>query len=143
MKEFKLGDEVIVKGKVVRITDSVDYPVRVSFEGYPNSDSNKFTKDGKWLTSNPSPSLFHAQPTERLVQVRDNVTTSWQTRVFCKELNGRYHTWANATTLEEAKTSTELIWWPEMREIHPKKRVTLAEIAEKFGVSVDEIEIGE
>ena len=144
MKEFKVGDEVIMKGRVVEVSPPHHgYPVSVLFDGYPKEEFMKFTKEGKYITAYPFVSLFHAQPTERLVEVRDNVTTRWQTRVFCKEVNGYYYTWKNAETLEEAKTSTELIWWPEMREIAPKKKITLAEIAEKFGLSVDEIEIGE
>jgi hypothetical protein len=144
MKEFKVGDEVIMKGRVVEISPShYDYPVSVLFEGYPNEEFMRFTKEGKYLTNFPFISLFHAQPTERLVEVRDYDDQEWVTRVFCKEINGLYYAWVNATTLEGVKTSPGLTSWRKMREITPKKKVTLAEIAEKFGVSVDEIEIGE
>jgi hypothetical protein len=141
MKEFKVGDEVIMKGRVVEVFDGDDtnYPIRVLFNG----SFMYYTEEGKFYKKDPSPSLFHAQPTERLVEVRDNDFEPWQTRVFCKEIDGRYYTWANATTLEEAKTSSGLRGWDKMREIPTKKKITLAEIAEKFGVSVDEIEIGE
>jgi hypothetical protein len=142
MKEFEVGDDVFIKGKVIEIGEDNDYPIGFSFS-FSEGVKFVFTKDGKYSTHHPSPSLFHAQPTERLVQVRDYDDQEWVTRVFCKELNGYYYTWANATTLEEVKTSPGLTSWRKMREIPPKKRVTLAEIAEKFGVSVDEIEIGE
>jgi hypothetical protein len=141
--EFKVGDEVIMKGRVVGITDSVIYPVLVLFEGFPNSGSNNFTKDGKFRSTYPSPSLFHAQPTERLVEVRDNELHSWSTRVFCKEVDGSFFCWSDVKSLERAKCSTKLTSWKYMREIPPKKKITIAEIAEKFGVSVDEIEIEE
>jgi hypothetical protein len=144
MKEFKVGDEVIMKGRVVEVSPPHHgYPVSVLFDGYPKEEFMKFTKEGKYITAYPFVSLFHAQPTERLVEVRDYDDQEWVTRVFCKEIDGIYYTWVKATTLEEVKTSIGLNSWRKMREIPPKKRVTLAEIAEKFGVSVDEIEIGE
>ena len=142
MKEFKVGDEVMKKGKIIEISEDKDYPIRFSFS-FREQVHCSFTKEGKYSTHDPSPSLFHAPPTERLVQVRDEDDEEWVTRVFCRELNGRYYTWANATTLEEVKTSSGLRGWDKMREIPPKKKVTLAEIAEKFGLDVNEIEIGE
>ena len=142
MKEFKVGDDVVIKGKVIEISEDNDYPIRFSFS-FREQVQFTFTKEGKYSIDDPSPSLFHAQPTERLVQVRDYDTDPWQTRVFCKEINGLYYVWVKAETLEESKTSQGLNSWRQMREIAPKKKITLAEIAEKFGVSVEEIEIGE
>ena len=142
MKEFKVGDEVFIKGKVLEISEDKDYPISFSLS-FREQAQFVFTKEGKYSTHDPSPSLFHAQPTERLVQVRDYDDQEWVTRVFCKEIDDLYYAWVNATTLEGVKTSPGLTSWRKMREITPKKKVTLAEIAEKFGLSVDEIEIGE
>jgi len=142
MKEFKVGDEVFIKGRVLEIIEDNDYPIRFSFS-FREEVQFSFTKEGKYSKHHSSPSLFHAQPTERLVEVRDNERHSWSTRVFCKEVDGSFFCWSDVKSLERAKCSTKLTSWKYMREIPPKKKITIAEIAEKFGVSVDEIEIGE
>jgi hypothetical protein len=142
MKEFKVGDEVVIKGKIIEISESIDYPIHFSFS-FCEEVKFVFTKEGKYSIHHPSPSLFHAPTTERLVEVRDKNSESWSTRVFCKKIDGLYYTWNEAATFDMAKRSTKLISWKQMREIPTKKKVTLAEIAEKFGVNVDEIEIGE
>ena len=65
MKEFKVGDEVIIRGIVASIDKNKHepYPIRVlaaGTDGYPMS----FTKDGKYDEESDTPYLFHLSELE-------------------------------------------------------------------------------
>lgn len=135
--EFKKGDEVYIKG-VVSDGDYSDYPLEVQFP----TGRAIFTFDGKYGINDEEPSLFHFPPTnERVVEVRDHESGKWVKRVFVKKIDNRYYCWENATDLESSERSTQLLWWSYMREIKPKRKVTIEEVAKLLNLTVDEIEL--
>ena len=66
MAEFKVGDEVIIRGTVVSIdTDRDDlYPVQVRLTGTKGRYDLGFTKDGKYDEESDAPNLFHLSELE-------------------------------------------------------------------------------
>ena len=63
----------------------------------------------------------------------------WFPRVVIGKKNGRYLAWFDAKTLEEAKDAYNLSLWGYARPI--KTKLTLKQVADKFGLKEDEIEI--
>lgn len=63
-------------------------------------------------------------------------------RVVFAEKMGRYIAWHNAETLEEAKQSITTYAWSYAREVPPKTvKLTMKEIAAKFGIPVESLKI--
>ena len=70
MPEFKVGDEVIIRGIVASIdTDRDDlYPVQVRLTGTKGRYDLGFTKDGKYDEASDVPNLFHLSELENEVK---------------------------------------------------------------------------
>lgn len=66
MKEFKVGDEVIIKGIInsISIDDDDSYPVQVRLTGTKGRYDWGFTKDGKYDEESDTPNLFHLSELE-------------------------------------------------------------------------------
>ena len=91
-RDWKVGDDVYIKGKVRRIEDKDDYPVKVNL-GSGNGDTS-LTKEGKYLYSDSYPCASFL-PTEQSmpfdeveiavdtpVWVRINESDPWEFRFF-------------------------------------------------------------
>ena len=75
---------------------------------------------------------------DKLMEVSINKRT-WFTRVVFGKKGGSYLAWSDAETLEDAKNTYIPISWNHARPI--KTKLTLKQIAEKFGLKEHEIEI--
>ena len=66
-------------------------------------------------------------------------------RVVFMEKCNKYVAWHNAETLEEAEKITDSTAWKYAKDIEPEvspiKELTMQEIADKFGISVDNLRI--
>jgi hypothetical protein len=62
-------------------------------------------------------------------------------RVVFMHRKGKYFAWKDAKTIEEAERATRVTTWQYAAEIPTKTVLTMQEIADKFGVDVDSIEI--
>ena len=92
--------------------------------------------------SNKQPTIFHDTETqERVVQVRNDETGDWYIRVFFMEKKGKFLCWQYAETIEDAKKETLITSWNFMRELTEKRKLTMQEIADKFELDVEQIEI--
>jgi hypothetical protein len=65
----------------------------------------------------------------------------WDKRVVFMKKRGRFLAWANAETLEHADRVTEATSWNYAKDIKPKIKLTRQEIASKFEVDLEQIEI--
>lgn len=155
MKEFKVGQKAFDAllqewGKVAQVNSNDDlYPILVSFN---NGIHRTYTAEGKRFVSDEVPCLYHEEMAivpkdrvQRVVQVRDHVNDNWEQRVLIKSLpNETVLCWCNAETINEAKDKTETTVWALWRELptEPEKvKLTRAEIAEKLGINIDQLEI--
>jgi hypothetical protein len=143
MKEFKVGDKVVMKGIVVskHIHTEHEYKVCVNWNNHTTLIKQYYYQDGRCSTIDTEPAIFHDTTQERLVQVRDYVNDIWYTRVLLMQKNDKYICWEDAETIEEAESKTRTTVWNFMREVPEKKTITMKEIAEKFGIDVEQIEI--
>jgi len=68
---------------------------------------------------------------------------TWKRRKVFAEKNGKFIAWSGAETDEEVIKSTNCTGWYYAKEIEEPKDIelTLEQIAEKFGVSVEYIKI--
>ena len=77
MKEFKVGDEVIIRGIVASIDadEEESYPIQVLATG-TNSYTMSFTNDGKYTKDADAPALFHLSEFESgdSKHLRDEIT---------------------------------------------------------------------
>lgn len=67
----------------------------------------------------------------------------WYKRVVFMKKNESFLAWINAESIEESEKETQPIVWKFAREIQPTKtlELTIDQIADKFGVSVEQIKI--
>ena len=107
-----------------------------------------YTKEGFLSLQAHSPSLFLSNPfeseakaQERVVEVRQYEDVNWHRRVLITEKRGKFVCWRDAQTIEEINTNHGATSWNFMRELPIKTILTKAEIAEKFGVDVENLEI--
>lgn len=138
-KEFKVGDKVVMKGKIETIGTAGEYVVGVRWK--KDVCLKYYLLDGKFSHTDTEPTIFHDTTQERVVQVRDNEYDRWYTRVLLIKKNGKYICWEDAETIEEAKKEMYTTRWNFMREVPEKRVLTMQEIAEKFGIDVEQIEI--
>jgi len=141
MKEFEIGDKVVMKGVVVSKHIHTEHEYKVGVEWNIQYVSKQYYyQDGRYSTIDTEPTIFHENQ-ERVVQVRDYKNNKWSTRVLIMEKNGKYVCWNKAETIEEAKKETYTTRWNFMRELPEKRVITMQEIAEKFSIDVEQIEI--
>ena len=65
----------------------------------------------------------------------------WHKRVVLMYKNGRYLAWNCAVTFEEAEKKMNLTSWRFAKELPEKVELTKSEIAEKFGISIEQLVI--
>ena len=132
LENVKVGDWI--KVQVTEIDLNRNFPIRCG-------NSLSFTMNGEYL-KHYNKIAFPLEPTERWMMV-SNDRVCWQKRKVIAEKNGKFIAWSFVETdkevLQEILTSPWL-YAKEIEEVHPVE-VTLEEIAEKFGVNVNQIKI--
>jgi hypothetical protein len=139
-QEFKVGHKVFDIlfgwGKVVGIHELEIYGVMVRFE----KTTLAFTFEGKYLHNSITPTLSHteyrltSEPAfPRMMEV-SVCRANWLERKVLFIRDGK------AATYFEDIGYVEYDYY---REIEPKTKLTLAQIAEKFGIERDKIEVVE
>ena len=66
---------------------------------------------------------------------------SWYKRVVLMKRGNRYLSWVNAETIEESESIYEATSWRYAKELPEKVEITKSEIAEKFGIPIDQLVI--
>ena len=88
----------------------------------------------------PTESPKEEKPFPRVMLVSDD-GKSWHKRVVFMKRCGRYISWINAETIEESESVYKTSSWSYAKEFPEKVELTKSQIAEKFGIPVDLIEI--
>lgn len=148
---LKVGDKLwsIELGECVvkKLTKSITFPIECAaslkkIEAYSN--------DGIYYQTNTHPSLFKCNPfewlanknnQERVIEVWNG--SNWIQRVLHMVKHDIAICWGNAKTIEESKNQTTFSYWSTWRELPQTIELTIAEIAEKFGVEPHQIKIHE
>lgn len=123
-----------VKVQVTEVNLDKTYPIRCG-------DDLSFKMDGAYVDGF-SQVAFPLESTERWMMVSDS-GKDWLKRKVLMEKNGYFITWGSASTDQEVEVTNHIINWKyakEIEEVHPVE-LTLEEIAEKFGVNVEQIKI--
>ena len=127
----KAGDWI--KVQVTRIDLDSKYPIKC--------DGIEFTLEGRY-TEWGDKIAFPLEPTERWMMVSLD-GSKWQKRKVVMTKNGKFIAWVSADTDESILKIVDTTAWnyaKEIEEVHPLE-LTLEEIAEKFGVNVNQIKI--
>ena len=107
------------------------------------------TKEGHYIWSlvnngnyQPFYDFHKAKETKypKVMMVSDD-EIDWNKRVVFMEKNGKFLAWYDAEKLEDAEKQTELITWNYSKDIEQKIKLTRQEIASKFEVALEHIEI--
>lgn len=77
----------------------------------------------------------------KVMLVKENPCDLWSRRVVFAEKRGKYIAWSNAKTFEEAEKEIETCLWSIAKDIPDTIKVTKKEIAEKFNVDPEYLEI--
>lgn len=161
---FKKGDSVfdirLGWGVVDDISEGITaYPIWVNFK----SKQEKYTPEGKFLVEDRYPTLSlteydlvnggFSQYRPELVEASDYIKTGfpkvmwvWHIsnllkvkRVVFAHKNGKYLSWYNSETIEDAERENRVILWDCAEDIIPPLKLTLEQVAEEFGVKEVEI----
>ena len=148
-KKFKVGDKVFdIRygwGMVVNDNFSSKYSIYVNFNVV---ESHTYTKDGKDSIADINPTLSHTEYSIHSTQSKypkvmevSNYGMDWHKRVVFAEKGGRFIAWANAETFEEAEDEKDTYTWEHAREVQEPREISIQEIADKFGIPVEEVRI--
>ena len=132
LENVKVGDWI--KVQVTDINSNPRYPIRCGNE-------LSFSINGNY-SLHTEPVAFPLEPTERWMMVSDS-GKDWLKRKVIMEKNGYFLTWAYFDTDEKINQEMQTSYWKyakEIEEVSPVE-VTLEEIAEKFGINVEQIKI--
>lgn len=77
----------------------------------------------------------------KVMEVRNRNDGVWKKRVVFMEKNNSFIAWADFETLKESEKTTETYTWAYARDIPQKTIITKQDIASKFGVDIDSLEI--
>jgi hypothetical protein len=134
LENVKVGDWI--KVKVTEISEHPRYPIRCG-------DMLSFAKNGAYYCDSKQVA-FPVEQTERWMLVSDN-SVRWVKRKVISHINGYFLAWNDAKTDEQIKDSRNASGWRYAKEIETKiefnLELSLEEIAEKFGVNVEQIKI--
>lgn len=70
-----------------------------------------------------------------------NCGMEWHKRVVFVEKRGWFIAWINAETFEEAEDEKSTFNWKYAREVQEPREISIQEIADKFGITVEEVRI--
>jgi hypothetical protein len=141
LSNVKVGDTIwtIPNGEigVIGVILEDDYPIKIGRTTYQ--------LDGKNYSDDKYPSAFIRNPFENIgFQERWMLVSydgkTWKRRKVFMEKNGKFIAWSGAETDEEVIKSTDCTGWSYAKGIEDLE-LTLEQIAEKFGVSVESIKI--
>ena len=115
------------------------------FYGVINKRFNFYTiefvnKHNAEIIELPTESPKEEKPFPRVMLVSDD-GNSWNRRVVFMKRCGRYISWIDAETIEESENIYKTTSWRYAKEFPEKVELTKSQIAEKFGIPVDLIEI--
>jgi hypothetical protein len=128
---IKAGDWIRVQ--VTEVDLDRTYPIRCG-------EDLSFTLDGSYCQGF-NQIAFPLEQTERWMMVSDN-SKIWQKRKVIFQKNDMFFAWILAETDEQIDFSWGVSCWRYAKEIEEHQvEVTLEEIAEKFGVNVNQIKI--
>ena len=144
LTNVKVGDSIWtihngyaeVKGIILRDT----YPIKTKIYTYSlNGKCQKLDKHPSAFTKNPFENTGFQ---ERWMMVKNDGSTWFKRKAFMQK-NGKFITWFSAETDEEVLNTECTSRWVYAKEIEEPKELelTLEQIAEKFGVSVESIKI--
>lgn len=139
-KNLKVGDKVWTiqtgYGKVTSINDTINYPILV--EGWAS-----YNLDGKFGCRDAHESLYLTDPFENCKQGKWMLVSfdeqTWYKRFVTEEKDGFYVAWDRAQTDEELIYTGTLSNWKYAKELEPDIEITMGQIAEKFGVKINQI----
>jgi hypothetical protein len=133
LENVKVGDWI--KVQVTKIDESTNFPIRCG-------NMLSFAKNGVYY--NDEQVAFPTEETERWMLVSDD-SIRWRKRKVITNHNNKFIVWSGAETDEEVNNSVETSYWNFAKEIETKiefnLELSLEEIAEKFGVNVEQIKI--
>ena len=117
------------------------------FYGVINGEFNNYLRKSVYLYKAkiielPTESPKEEKPFPRVMLVSDD-GNSWNRRVVFMKRCGRYISWIDAETIEESENIYKTTSWRYAKELNEKVELTKSQIAEKFGIPVDLIEIAD
>jgi hypothetical protein len=134
LENVKVGDWI--KVRVTEVKDLEDYPIRCG-------KRLSFRKDGRYHYTEEKVA-FPTEETERWMLVSEDADRWMKRKVFMTR-NGKFIAWSRAENDKEVNNATDATGWEYAKEIEPKiefnLELSLEEIAEKFGVNVEQIKI--
>jgi hypothetical protein len=131
LENVKVGDWI--KIQVTEIDDSYTYSIKCS-------ERLSFNKSGRYHYDEEQVA-FPLEETERWMMVSIDLK-NWVKRKVVMNKNGRFLVWNDAETDEQVNDTFRLSSWSYAKEIEEHQvELTLEEIAEKFGVNVEQIKI--
>jgi hypothetical protein len=134
LENVKVGDWI--KVQVTKIKDSDLFPIKCGKD-------LSFNKNGNYIEGGGQ-IAFPTVETERWMLVSDD-SIRWRKRKVITNNNNKFIVWSGAETDEEVNNSFETSYWNFAKEIETKiefnLELSLEEIAEKFGVNVEQIKI--
>ena len=133
LENVKVGDWI--KVQVTEISDHPRYPIRCG-------NMLSFAKNGVYY--NDEQVAFPTEETERWMMV-SNDSINWVKRKVITQKNGKFLAWIFAENDEVLNSVSDATSWDFAKEIETKiefnLELSLEEIAEKFGVNVEQIKI--
>jgi len=134
LENVKVGDWI--KVQVTEIDDTTKFPIRCG-------EKLSFRKDGTYYRENEE-IAFPLKTPERWMLVSDD-SVRWVKRKVFMTRNGKFIAWSCAENDKEVLNATDATGWEYAKEIETKiefnLELSLEEIAEKFGVNVEQIKI--
>jgi hypothetical protein len=134
LENVKVGDWI--KVQVTEIKDSDMFPIKCGNDLFFNKNGN-YIEGGEQVA-------FPLEQTERWMMVSDD-SIRWVKRKVITNNNNKFIVWEGAETDEEVNNSVDTSYWNFAKEIETKiefnLELSLEEIAEKFGVNVEQIKI--
>jgi hypothetical protein len=133
LENVKVGDWI--KVQVTEIDDTQDYPIICDILCFDKNGVYSF-KGGQIA--------FPVEETERWMMV-SNDSINWVKRKVITQKNGKFLAWIFAENDEALNSVSDATSWDFAKEIDTKiefnLELSLEEIAEKFGVNVEQIKI--
>jgi hypothetical protein len=134
LENVKVGDWI--KLQVTEINNKNRFQIRCG-------NLLTFAKNGSYYNENEQVA-FPLEETERWMLVSDD-SIKWVKRKVFMTRNGKFIAWAGAENDKEINNATDATGWIYAKEIETKiefnLELSLEEIAEKFGVNVEQIKI--
>lgn len=151
-KKLFIGDKVfdIRYGWGRVINRIVEIPKTILYVLFDTDKLVLYTEDDKNFIEDYSPTLSHTEYSihttqskyPKIMEVSD-CGKKWLKRVVFMEKGGRFIAWSGAETFEEAEDVTSPYDWEYAREVQEPREISIQEIANKFGIPVEELRIKE